>query len=59
VKSFTPFQFFEFCDASFDDLESEELLKKPLDLVNFLFDEEHDDHEIENIYDLLNIKRHK
>jgi hypothetical protein len=28
-------------------------------LVNFLFDEEHDDHEIENIYDILKIKRHK
>jgi hypothetical protein len=27
----------------FDDLESEEFLEKPLDLVNFSFDEEHDD----------------
>jgi hypothetical protein len=53
VVSCTPFQVFEFCDASFDDLESEEFLEKPLDLVNFSFDEEHDDHKIENIDDLL------
>jgi hypothetical protein len=51
MVSCTPFQVFDFCDASFDDLESEEFLEKPLDLVNFSFDEEHDDHKIENIDD--------
>jgi hypothetical protein len=59
LVSCTPFQVFEFYDASFDDLESEEFLEKPLDLVNFSFDEEHDGHEIENIDDLLHIERHK
>jgi hypothetical protein len=59
MVSCTPFQFFEFCDASFDDLESEEFLEKPLNLVDFSSDEEYDDHEIENIDDLLHIKRHK
>jgi hypothetical protein len=59
MVSCTPFQVFDFCDASFDDLESEEFLEKPLDLVNFSFDEEHDDHKIENIDDFLHIGRHK
>jgi hypothetical protein len=36
------FPVFEFYDASFDDLENEEFVEKPLDLVNFSFDEEHD-----------------
>jgi hypothetical protein len=40
-------------------LESEEFLGKPLDLVNFSFDEEHDDHKIENIYDLIHIEMNK
>jgi len=59
MLSCTPFQIFELCDASFHDLESEEFLEKYLDLVNFSFDEEHDDHKIENINDLLHIERNK
>jgi hypothetical protein len=52
MVSSTPFQVFDLCDASFDDLESKEFSEKHLDLVNFLFDKEHDDHEIENFQDL-------
>jgi len=55
----SPFQFFDLCATFFDDLESEEFLEKPLDLVNFSFDEEHDDHKIENIDYLLHIERNK
>jgi len=53
--SYTRFQVFELCDASFDDSKSEEFSKKPLNLVNFSFDEEHDDH----IDDFLHIGKHK
>jgi hypothetical protein len=40
-------------------LESEEFLEKPLDLVKFSFDGEHDDHEIANVDYFLHIVRHK
>jgi hypothetical protein len=53
----TPFQVLEFYDAIFDDLEKKEFVEKPLDLINFSFDKEHD-HESENV-DFLNIGRHK
>jgi len=46
-------------DSSFDDLESEESLGKPLDVVNCSFDEEHDGSEIENVDDFLGIGRHR
>jgi hypothetical protein len=46
----TPFQVLEFYDAIFDDLENEEFVEKPLDLINFSFDKEHD-HESENVDD--------
>jgi len=49
----TPFQFFYSYDTSFDDLESEYFLEKPLDLVKFSFDKEHVDHEIQNVEDLF------
>jgi hypothetical protein len=45
--------------VSFDYLEKDEFVEKPLDLVNSSFDEEYDCHEIENIDDLLHIQRHK
>jgi hypothetical protein len=47
----TPFQVFDLCNASFNDLESEELVGKPLDLVSFSLDE--------NINDLLRIEMNK
>jgi hypothetical protein len=50
---YTPFQDFEFYDTSFSNLEKENLMEKPL------FDEEHDNKEIENIDALLHIERHK
>jgi hypothetical protein len=50
---YTPFQDFEFYDTSFSNLEKENLMDKPL------FDEEHDNKEIENIDSLLHIERHK
>jgi hypothetical protein len=45
--------------VSFDDLEKEEFVKKPLDLANVSFDDEYDGHKNENIDDLLHIQRHK
>jgi len=48
--------------VSFDYLEKDKFVEKPLDLVNSSFDEKHDGHEIENIFnidDLLHIQRHR
>jgi len=53
MVSCTPLQDFDLCDASFDDLESEEFSEKTLNLVNFSIDEEHEDH----IDDFLHIGR--
>jgi hypothetical protein len=39
IVSYTPFQVFDLCNACFNDLENEEFLRKPLDLVNLSFDE--------------------
>jgi hypothetical protein len=58
VVSSTPFQAYDLCYASFDDLEAQEFSGKPLDLMKFSFNEEHDDHEIENVDYLLCIGRH-
>jgi hypothetical protein len=41
--SCTLFQVFDSYDASFHDLENEEFLEEPLDVVDFSSNEEHDD----------------
>jgi hypothetical protein len=51
-----PFQNCEFCYESFDDLEKEEFVVKPLDFVHPSLDEEHCSHEIENIDSLFHVK---
>jgi hypothetical protein len=55
----TPFQVFDSYDVFVDNLVSEEFLGKPLDLEYFSFNEECDDHEIENDDEFLCIRRHK
>jgi hypothetical protein len=56
--SCTPFQVLEFYDAYFNDLEKEELVEKPYDLINLSLVKEHD-RESENIDDFLHIERNK
>jgi hypothetical protein len=50
---YTPFQDFVFYDASYGNLEKENLIEKPI------FHKEHDNKEIENIDALLHVERHK
>jgi hypothetical protein len=55
MVSCIPFQVFDSYDASFNDLESEEFLEKPLDVVNFSSNEKRDDH----VEDFLRVGMHK